>query len=271
MALFKICRGTKENLKNLQLHEGYCYFTTDEQKFYIDYLNSDNELQRLPLNSKASVKIAGRVFENELSEAIMNIPTTRALNDALQEKVIGDLVDDIDTFKKLRDLIKYFGDEDDGHELSNFEKLADILLEEGFEKNTNGKYALKAQLTPRVIKQLLNFHLNNQKVIINEDKSFTIEEIEGNPHETSPATLKKYSEEENKYVDDPLDKVRNCKDEELGVSNALQTKLNGKLDVKEGDIGYIFTKEDDSYIWKKTPAVTNLTFKKFSINDFISL
>lgn len=42
MALFKILRGKKDNLLNqdksnkLALHDGWAYFTTDDQKFYID-------------------------------------------------------------------------------------------------------------------------------------------------------------------------------------------------------------------------------------------
>lgn len=38
MALFKIFRGTSENLPN-NLHDGYAYFTTDDGKFYIDTSN----------------------------------------------------------------------------------------------------------------------------------------------------------------------------------------------------------------------------------------
>ena len=35
MALFKIFRGTSENLPT-KMHDGYAYFTTDDGKFYID-------------------------------------------------------------------------------------------------------------------------------------------------------------------------------------------------------------------------------------------
>lgn len=38
MALFKIFRGTSENLPT-KMHDGYAYFTTDDGKFYIDTSN----------------------------------------------------------------------------------------------------------------------------------------------------------------------------------------------------------------------------------------
>lgn len=244
MAQFKICRGTSEKLKDLALHDGYCYFTTDEQKFYIDYVNNDNELQRLPLNSRASVKLAGRVFENELSEVYMNYPTTRAVYDAIHDKVEGELEDQIDTFKKLRDLIKFFGDEKEDHELSNFEKLLEIFTEEGIiDKTLDDGSVIKAldeELTPRVPHSLFEEHL--------VDKN--------NPHEVTAAQLE-------------LGNVQNHSDEETEVSNEMREKLNEKLDNKNGEIGYIFTKEDDSYTWKKIPAVTKIQFNKKSLLDFV--
>lgn len=48
MALFKIFRGTSENLPN-KIHDGYAYFTTDDGKFYIDTFN-----QRILVNPDTS-------------------------------------------------------------------------------------------------------------------------------------------------------------------------------------------------------------------------
>ena len=39
MALFKISKGVKANLPSTY-NEGYCYFTTDDGKFYIDTTNT---------------------------------------------------------------------------------------------------------------------------------------------------------------------------------------------------------------------------------------
>ena len=46
MALFKISKGLAANLPQT-LHEGYCYFTTDDGKFYIDVDSS----HRVPLSA----------------------------------------------------------------------------------------------------------------------------------------------------------------------------------------------------------------------------
>lgn len=48
MALFKILSGYSENLNmdSVPFHEGYCYFTKDNQKLYIDYLDENNEQTR---------------------------------------------------------------------------------------------------------------------------------------------------------------------------------------------------------------------------------
>lgn len=40
MALFKISKGSASSLNNQPKTEGYCWFTTDDGKFYIDVSNS---------------------------------------------------------------------------------------------------------------------------------------------------------------------------------------------------------------------------------------
>lgn len=37
MALFKILRGQSADLKNVQIHDGFAYFTPDDGGFYIDH------------------------------------------------------------------------------------------------------------------------------------------------------------------------------------------------------------------------------------------
>lgn len=52
MALFKISKGNSTNLPNTKT-DGYCYFTVDDGKFYIDYLDpSDNVLKRRAINAE---------------------------------------------------------------------------------------------------------------------------------------------------------------------------------------------------------------------------
>lgn len=51
MALFKILKGKAANLPNTY-HEGYCYFTTDTNKFYIDISSVNSPSSRVELNAK---------------------------------------------------------------------------------------------------------------------------------------------------------------------------------------------------------------------------
>lgn len=45
MALFKILRGkSKSALDAKTKTDGYCYFVTDDKKFYIDYKDDNNQL-----------------------------------------------------------------------------------------------------------------------------------------------------------------------------------------------------------------------------------
>lgn len=50
MALFKISKGNSANLPT-EMHDGYCYFTIDDGKFYIDYIdtNDNDTLKRRPI------------------------------------------------------------------------------------------------------------------------------------------------------------------------------------------------------------------------------
>lgn len=47
MALFKIYKGLAENLDNADWNEGYCYYTTDDSKFYVDSYTKETSLTRI--------------------------------------------------------------------------------------------------------------------------------------------------------------------------------------------------------------------------------
>lgn len=52
MALFKISKGASGGLSNQALGDGYCWFTYDDGKFYIDYKDpTDNIVKRKALNA----------------------------------------------------------------------------------------------------------------------------------------------------------------------------------------------------------------------------
>ena len=66
MALFKISKGASGALDNQALGDGYCWFTYDDGKFYIDYTDpSDDTLKRKPLNAdRADKDVLGNVINN---------------------------------------------------------------------------------------------------------------------------------------------------------------------------------------------------------------
>ena len=78
MALFKILKGLKTNLPSAK-KDGYCYFTTDDQMFYIDYLDANNQLQRKPLNANDAKTLLGKGVVETLTNASNAVPTAAAV------------------------------------------------------------------------------------------------------------------------------------------------------------------------------------------------
>ena len=68
MALFKISKGTKANLPTT-LTEGYCWYTHDDSKFYIDHKNGDGTLVRKALNAQDAETLAGSTLDEVLATA----------------------------------------------------------------------------------------------------------------------------------------------------------------------------------------------------------
>lgn len=62
MALFKIFKGIKQNLPAVKT-DGYAYFTTDDQKFYIDYGTEQRAL--VNPNPDWNALTGGAVIENK--------------------------------------------------------------------------------------------------------------------------------------------------------------------------------------------------------------
>lgn len=51
MALFQVLRGKAENLKKKKFHDGYLYFTPDDEALYID-AETDGQQKRVHINPK---------------------------------------------------------------------------------------------------------------------------------------------------------------------------------------------------------------------------
>lgn len=95
MALFKILSGYSNNLNNISVpfHEGYCYFTKDNQKLYIDYLDDDKNQHREALQGDRytlELDLVNAVQENETY--IFNRINLLDLGAALENRKPVDLI-----------------------------------------------------------------------------------------------------------------------------------------------------------------------------------
>lgn len=90
MALFKIFKGTAERLPST-LTEGYCWYTFDDSKFYIDYKDDDGVLKRQALNAKDAETITGASLSTILNSSDIEIPTSKAVLDAIDAVTADDL------------------------------------------------------------------------------------------------------------------------------------------------------------------------------------
>ena len=101
MALFKISKGSKDNLPTT-LTEGYCWYTYDDSKFYIDFKDASGTLLRQALNANEAEKLTGYDIATILNNSDVEIPTSKAVLDAIND-VVSDL-DAIDVPTKVSQL-----------------------------------------------------------------------------------------------------------------------------------------------------------------------
>lgn len=101
MALFKISKGSKDNLPTT-LTEGYCWYTYDDSKFYIDFKDANGTLLRQALNANEAEKLTGYDITTILNNSDVEIPTSKAVLDAIND-VVSDL-DAIDVPTKVSQL-----------------------------------------------------------------------------------------------------------------------------------------------------------------------
>lgn len=85
MALFKISRGTAKNLPAV-LTEGYCWYTYDNSKFYIDFKDENGVLTRKALNAQEAEKLTGYDIATILNSSDIEIPTSKAVFTAISNK-----------------------------------------------------------------------------------------------------------------------------------------------------------------------------------------
>ena len=83
MALFKIAKGLAENLPSTKT-AGYCWYTFDDSKFYIDYEDENGTLQRKALNSQDAETLMGASLADVLNNNDLEIPTSQAVLNELE-------------------------------------------------------------------------------------------------------------------------------------------------------------------------------------------
>lgn len=82
MALFKVNRGSSSNLP-IKMTDGWAYFCTDTAEFFIDYADNNGELHRKQINADEAKKIAGYDIATILNSSDIEIPTSKAVLDAI--------------------------------------------------------------------------------------------------------------------------------------------------------------------------------------------
>lgn len=83
MALFKIFKGLSGNLAQVEKHEGYCYFTPDTNKFYIDIDNNT----RVPLNAETANKLWVSIIDSSTGDCWEKEATLETILTADEDKI----------------------------------------------------------------------------------------------------------------------------------------------------------------------------------------
>lgn len=89
MALFKVSKGLNTNLPST-LTEGYCWYTYNDSKFYIDFKDENGVLTRKALNANEAEKLTGYDIATILNSSDVEIPTSQAILTALNTKADTD-------------------------------------------------------------------------------------------------------------------------------------------------------------------------------------
>lgn len=136
MALFKISKGLKANLPSTKT-EGYCYYTTDDSLFYIDYKDASGNLQRKALNAQDAETLTGASLATILNSSDIEIPTSKAVLTALAGKADKSHSHDDKYYTEAEVDSKLSGKSDTDHTHSNYVPTS---------RTVNGK-ALSANIT----------------------------------------------------------------------------------------------------------------------------
>lgn len=98
MALFKVLRGARSRLNNVEKMDGHAYFCPDDGSFHIDYLDDSGILQRKQLNAQTltdflmsnQIQHDGELLSDILNMYLLSIDYSTLAFDTT-EIVIGNL------------------------------------------------------------------------------------------------------------------------------------------------------------------------------------
>ena len=103
MALFKISKGSKSNLPTT-LTEGFCWYTFDDSKFYIDFKDENGVLTRKALNAQDAETLAGASLATILNSSDVEIPTSKTVLDYV-DGAISDIQEQLNNKAQVQLLI----------------------------------------------------------------------------------------------------------------------------------------------------------------------
>ena len=83
MALWKPFRGNRADLDAVEKHDGWIYFCVDDGTLFFDYKDTYGELQRKQINAKEAEQILDYNISTILNNKHTEIPTSKAVSDAL--------------------------------------------------------------------------------------------------------------------------------------------------------------------------------------------
>lgn len=107
MALWKPFRGSRADLDAVVKHDGYVYFC-DDGSLHFDYTDTNGVLQRKQITAKEAEKLLGYDISIALNSSNEEIPTSKAVVDALAQKAeskhaheMSDITDLSDAFDAI--------------------------------------------------------------------------------------------------------------------------------------------------------------------------
>lgn len=86
MALWKPFRGSREALEKQPLHDGYVYFCTNDGSLHFDFIDANGDVQRKQISSNEASSLIGYDISPILSYSNTEIPTAKAVADAIAQK-----------------------------------------------------------------------------------------------------------------------------------------------------------------------------------------